>query len=115
MSSKDPKDYEKDFSSQNFFAKLANQAVKAGKELVENGLVLYYTLQDDDTPLWARTAIVGALGYFISPIDFIPDLTPILGYTDDASVIAAALVTVAQCIKPKHKTQAKETVQEYLG
>ena len=113
--SQDPKDYEKDFSSQSFFAKLASQAVKAGKDLVENALILYYVLEDSDTPMWARTAIIGALGYFISPIDFIPDLTPLLGYTDDASVIAAALVTVTQYIKPEHKAKAKATVKKYLG
>lgn len=41
---------------------------------------------------WHRKAIVvGALVYFISPIDAIPDLIPFFGYMDDLGVIAAVL------------------------
>ena len=52
--------------------------IKAGKEVIEKALILYYCLQDDDTPAWAKTTIIGALGYFISPIDAIPDLVPVV-------------------------------------
>ena len=115
MSSKDPKDYEKSFSQKGFFDKLATSAVQAGRELVEQGVTLYYTWDDSDTPMGAKLTIMGALGYFISPLDFIPDLTPILGYTDDATVIAMALATVASHIKPVHREKAKAAVKEYLG
>ncbi|WP_211605080.1 YkvA family protein [Vreelandella arcis] len=49
--------------------------------------------------MWAKTTIYGALGYFISPVDAIPDLAPIVGYADDIGVLAGALAMVAAHIK----------------
>ena len=41
---------------------------------------------------WHRKAIVAAaLIYFISPVDAIPDITPLIGYLDDLGVITALL------------------------
>ena len=59
---------------------------------------MYYTLQKPATPVWAKTMIIGALGYFISPIDLIPDFIPIAGYTDDLTALVAAIVAVAMYI-----------------
>ena len=41
-----------------------------------------------------RVALIGALAYFIVPFDFIPDMLPIIGLTDDAAVIAGAIKLV---------------------
>jgi uncharacterized membrane protein YkvA (DUF1232 family) len=37
--------------------------------------------------LWAKTVIIGALGYLICPIDAIPDIIPGVGFTDDLAVM----------------------------
>jgi uncharacterized membrane protein YkvA (DUF1232 family) len=58
---------------------------------------LFYTLQKPTTPVWAKTVIIVALGYFIFPIDLIPDLVP-GGYTDDFSGLFGALITVSMFI-----------------
>lgn len=113
--SKDPKDYQKDFSSVSFWDKVKSQASKAGKDLIEKGLVLYYTWDDDDTPTWAKATIVGALGYFISPIDAVPDILPVVGYSDDLAVLVGALAAVASSIKTSHKKAAKEKVDDLFG
>jgi uncharacterized membrane protein YkvA (DUF1232 family) len=110
--SKDPKDYEKDFSSTSFWDKVKSQAAKAGKDLIEKGLVLYYTWDDDDTPMWAKATIVGALGYFISPVDAVPDVLPVVGYSDDLAVLVGAIATVAGSIKKAHKEAAKQKVDD---
>ena len=116
MSNSDnPKDYEKDFSSVSFWDKLASQAAKAGKELIEKGLVLYYTWDDDDTPMWAKATIVGALGYFISPVDAVPDILPVVGYTDDLGVLVAALATVGASIKKAHIEAAEQKVDDLFS
>lgn len=87
----------------------------AGKQVLEPALTMYCAARDKATPAWARTAIYGALGYFIFPVDAIPDLIPIAGYSDDLGVLAAALAVVAAHIKTAHKKRAKETTKEWLG
>jgi uncharacterized membrane protein YkvA (DUF1232 family) len=113
--SKDPQDYEQDFSSTSFWDKVKSQAAKAGRELIEKGLVLYYTWEDSDTPTWAKATIVGALGYFISPIDAVPDVLPVVGYSDDLAVLVGALAAVASSIKKSHQLAAKEKVDDIFG
>jgi len=86
-----------------------------GREAISNALILYYTLRAPDTPLWCRTVILGSLGYFISMIDGIPDLTPFLGYTDDISVMAAAVATLSQYITPEIKNRATKKTNDILA
>lgn len=113
--SKDPSKYQKDFSSPSFWNKVKKTALNAGKELIEKALILYYTWEDKDTPMWAKTTIIGALGYFISPIDAVPDIVPMIGYGDDLSVIALALTAVGASIKKQHKDAAKTKTDEIFG
>lgn len=80
-----------DYSDESFWEKLKQFALKAGKELVEKALWLYYAAKQEGTPPWAKVVIFGALKYFISPIDAIPDAIPVIGLTDDLAVIAAAV------------------------
>ena len=80
-----------EYSDEGFWAKVASFAKAAGKELIEKALWLYYAAQDPATPAWAKGIVYGALGYFILPIDAIPDVTPVIGYTDDLGVLAAAV------------------------
>jgi len=104
-----------DFSNAGFWNKLLKFAKSAGKEVVEKALLLYFALQAPGTPAWAKTAIVGALGYFISPIDAIPDLTPVVGYSDDLGVLAIALSAVAKHITAEVKSQASSKLAEWFG
>ena len=103
------------YSEESFWDKLSFSARRAGQKTLEPALKMYYSAQDPNTPLWAKTAIYGALGYFISPIDAIPDLTPILGYTDDMGVLAGALAIVAAHINDKHREKAKATLARWFG
>lgn len=66
-----------------------------GQKIVYSILLLVYAYKRSDTPSWAKNIIIGAIGYFISPIDSIPDLTPILGLTDDIGVLSFGLVSIA--------------------
>ncbi len=87
----------------------------AGFNAVETALVLFYTSTAKETPTWCKSVIYGALGYFISLIDGIPDLTPILGYTDDVAVMMAAMATIAQHITPEIRTKALARTETFLG
>jgi uncharacterized membrane protein YkvA (DUF1232 family) len=109
------KDYSVEFSETSFWQKLTSVAKTAGREIIEKALIMYYATLDKDTPVWAKTVLIGALGYFICPIDAIPDAIPIVGYTDDLGAIAAALSMVAAHIKREHKEMAKRKVEEWFA
>lgn len=108
-------DYSAEYSDKSFWEKVKGFAVSAGKQVIEKALVLYYCLQDPDTPAWARAVIIGALGYFIVPLDAVPDPTPIIGFVDDLGALAAALAIVAVHIKPEHWEKARNKVKEWFG
>jgi uncharacterized membrane protein YkvA (DUF1232 family) len=107
--------YQREYTESGFKDKLIRYAKMAGREVVEKALWLYYASHSPATPLWAKTAIYGALGYFVSMIDAIPDLTPIIGYTDDLGVLVAALATVSAYITPEVKTKASEKLRQWFG
>lgn len=109
------RDYAAEYSDESFRAKVVAFALKAGRQVIRLALTLYYCLQDEDTPKWARTVIVGALGYFVFPADIIPDFVPGAGYSDDLAVLVAAVASVLVHIKPEHRRQAEERMKEWFG
>lgn len=106
--------FQKEYSDEGFWEKTKKYARTAGEGVLAPALKLYYAAQDSATPVWAKTTMYGALGYFVSPIDAIPDLTPIVGYSDDLGVLAAAVAAVAASIKPEHVEQAKQTIKQWF-
>ena len=72
-------------------------------------------IADPNTPAWAKTVIVGALGYFIFPMDAVPDLVPGVGYVDDLGVLTAAVSTIAASVTKEHREKAKTKHREYFG
>lgn len=107
--------FKKDYSDDNFWNKVVKFAKKAGKDVIEKALLLYYAAQSPETPVWAKTTIYGALGYFISPIDLIPDLMPVVGYTDDLAVLVAAIAAVSAYINEDVRKQAADKLTSWFG
>jgi uncharacterized membrane protein YkvA (DUF1232 family) len=107
--------YQKHYSEESFWKKLGKHALRAGKTLVEKALQLFYVVQDPSAPKWAKGVALGALGYFISPIDAIPDFIPVVGYSDDLGVIVATLLTLNACITPEIKKKAQEKLANWFG
>ena len=108
-------DYKDHYSDSGFWQKLKCYAKDAGSELVEKALLLYYAAQQEGVPAWARATIIASLGYFITPLDAIVDLTPVVGYSDDLGVLALAVATVAAHINDRVRAQAKEKVAQWFG
>jgi uncharacterized membrane protein YkvA (DUF1232 family) len=75
---------------------------------------VYYCAIDPSTPLQVKAILFGALGYFVVPFDVLPDFMPLLGFTDDAAVLYAAIRTVLPHIKPEHRVRAKEALDKLL-
>ncbi|WP_078546373.1 YkvA family protein [Litchfieldia alkalitelluris] len=107
--------HEEHFSEEKFWTKVQKFSKKAGTSVVYAVLLLYYTLQRPDVPLKVKATIVGALGYFILPLDIIPDLAVGVGYTDDLSVVIFALVQVALYVNDEIKMQAKNKLKDLFG
>lgn len=103
------------YSDRAFWGKARAFARSAGESVLGFALKLYFAAQDPETPTWARTTIYGALGYFIMPVDAIPDMTPALGYSDDLGVLVAAAATVAAHVTEAHRAEAQETLQRWFG
>lgn len=91
-------DYEKytdDFSDGKFWDKIKEVAKKIGLKTTSYALILYYVLQKKEVPFKDKMLITGCLGYFILPIDLIPDFIPIAGYTDD---VAGMIFAIKKCM-----------------
>ena len=112
---KDSNRFEQAYSEDTFWSKIKRYALAAGRDVIEKALVLYYTLGEPNVPVWAKTAITVALGYFIFPADAILDITPAAGYADDLGVLVAALATVAMHVTPEAREKASETLKSLFG
>lgn len=104
-----------EYSDSSFWDKVKKFALTAGKEVIEKALWLYYAAQRPETPKWAKTAIYGALAYFISPIDAIPDITPLVGFTDDLGALAAAIAMTSVYINEDVKRKTSEKLLSWFG
>ena len=92
-----------------FWIKL--KRVVANLPFAEDLLAAYYCAFDKQTPRHVQVALLGAIAYFILPFDFIPDMMPILGFTDDAAVLATAIRLVASHIRPEHRDAARAALK----
>lgn len=102
------------YSEENFWEKIKTFASSAGKEVIEKALLLYYAAQNPTTPPWAKTTIYAALAYFIFPVDAIPDVLPVVGFTDDWGTLIAAITVTAIYITPEVKEQAKQKMRDWF-
>ncbi len=93
-----------------FWRKLA--PIVARIPFAEDLLAAYYCAFDRETPSHVKAALLAALAYFVLPIDAIPDMLPIIGYGDDAAVLAAALKLVSDHIGPAHREAAKNKLSD---
>ena len=78
----------------------------------QDALAAYFCAIDPQTDRRVKLTLAGALAYFVMPIDLIPDFLPLVGFTDDAAVIAAALAAVSRSIRPEHREQARRSLDE---
>ncbi|MBD5275051.1 MAG: DUF1232 domain-containing protein [Bacteroides sp.] len=106
--------YAQVYNPSKLLEKLGKVARKAGAKVVYAVLLLYYALLDGDVPLKDKAIVVGALGYFILPFDFIPDMLGPLGFSDDMGALILALKTIWSNITPKVKEQARQKLSEWF-
>jgi uncharacterized membrane protein YkvA (DUF1232 family) len=98
-------------NKQELFQAIEKGVKKSGVQLAYSALLMYYAFFRKETPSWARSIITGAMAYLICPVDAIPDVTPIVGYTDDIGVLSFALVSVAAYINQDIREKAKNKLR----
>lgn len=98
-----------------FSEKLKRFAGRLGREAAEKVVAMYHCMLDPDTPGPAKATIIGAVAYFVLPLDLIPDALIGVGYTDDIAAIGLAFTAVVGSIKPEHLEKAKVQVARLFG
>jgi uncharacterized membrane protein YkvA (DUF1232 family) len=96
----------------SFWLKIKRVAAKL--PFIEDLLAAYYCAFDRETPRHVQAALLAAIAYFVLPFDVMPDMLPVLGFTDDAAVLATAIRTVASHIRPDHREAARTALRRGL-
>lgn len=109
----DSDNYQEHYSDESFWQKTKTFAVKIGKEAMEKFFIMYYCMKDPDTPAKHKSIILSALGYFILPLDLIPDILP-GGWMDDLGALALAFSTVTTSIKDEHVEKAQSRLEKFF-
>ena len=91
------------------------QRFAAQLPFTEDLLTAYYCAFDRQTPNHVRAVLLGALAYFVLPFDFMPDVLPIVGFTDDAAVMAGAIRLIWSNIQPAHRDAARDALARLTG
>jgi uncharacterized membrane protein YkvA (DUF1232 family) len=103
-----PEDDDDSALRRSFWRKL--RSIPARLPFAEDLLAAYYCAFDHGTPLQVKATLVATIAYFVLPIDAIPDVLPVLGFTDDAAVLATAIKLVANHIRPLHREAARSAL-----
>lgn len=109
------KDYSKHYSDKKFLDKVVKFGKTAGVKVTYTAMILYYTIQKPSVPKKAKGIVYGALGYFILPLDMIPDVIPVVGYADDIGMLLGAIAIITMYIDAETKQKAKDKVVEWFG
>ena len=109
------KEYEKQYSEEKFWSKVTIVAKKAGIKVIYMALLLYYALDSTSLSVKDRALIIGALGYFILPLDIVSDLMPAIGFLDDAAILLAITKLLIVGIDNKVVALAKGKLSQWFG
>lgn len=101
------------YKENRFFSSLKKAARKVGKEATMKLLLLYYLFKSDKVSNYSKLLLLASLGYFISPIDLIPDfLVPIIGFTDDLAVAELILYTLRSSLTDEIRRLAESRTRQ---
>jgi len=107
--------YRKHYSDESFWAKIKRYSKTAGMKVIYPALLLQYLMKSNDVHLKAKLILSAALGYFILPIDFIPDFAPLLGFSDDLGVLLLILRQMSVYVSPEVRKQARMHAIQWFG
>lgn len=106
--------YAEYYNPNALFEKIKKVSRKAGIKFVYVVLLLYYSTLDKELPMKDRLMVLAALGYFILPVDMIPDALP-GGFTDDMTALMYVVKQVWNNLTPETKRKAHDRLKEWFG
>ena len=115
ITEKELQKYEQHYNDSSFLDKVTKYGKLIGINALYKAVQLWFVLQKPDVPASTKAVIMGALGYLIAPLDFLPDLMPVLGYTDDFVAITFALIKVQGFIDEEVERKSKNLLAKIFG
>ena len=115
ITEKELQKYEQHYNDSSFLDKITKYGKLIGINALYKAVQLWFVLQKPDVPASTKAVIMGALGYLIAPLDFLPDLMPVLGYTDDFVAINFALIKVQGYIDEEVERKSKNLLAKIFG
>lgn len=106
---------DKHYSDDKFLTKMKGFGGKLGAQAFQAATTLFIALKSPDMPNSSKLIVLGALGYFILPLDMIADFLPLVGLTDDTMIIMAALGKVYLSITDEMKEEAALLTEKWTG
>ena len=97
--------------ARGFWPKIRRVAAKV--PFAGDALSVWFCAKDPATPTTAKAVMMAGLAYFVLPTDAVPDFLAVVGFTDDAAVIAALLAIVGKNLKPRHKAEALKLLDQF--
>lgn len=106
----DNEKYSKEYDENKLWKKISRMPKSMSKEVTHKAVVLYVILTSKYTPLWVKLSVIAALGYFICPIDLIPDFIPFTGYLDDLAMLTFLIgeISIYETVEVKARTKKIE-------
>lgn len=105
----------KSFNETSLIKKVKQVARSAGMMVIYPVMILFFLFKDQHVPVSAKSIIAAALAYFIFPADSIPDLTPIIGFSDDLGILLVSISQLAKYISPEIMGKTKDKLVEWFG
>ena len=115
ITEKELQKYEQHYNDSSFLDKVTKYGKLIGINALYKAVQLWFVLQKPYVPASTKAVIMGALGYLIAPLDFLPDLMPVLGYTDDFVAITFALIKVQGYIDEEVERKSKNLLTKIFG
>lgn len=115
ITEKELQKYEQHYNDASFLEKATRYGKLIGINALYKAVQLWFVMQKPDVPAGTKAVIMGALGYLIAPLDFLPDLLPVLGYTDDLVAITFALIKVQGYIDEEVERKSKKLLAKIFS
>ena len=87
---------------------------QAGRSLARPALEAMEMFLDQSTPAQVRLTMLAALTYLLIPIDLVPDLIPVAGFSDDLVALSAVIGIWSNHMTPQIRNRARRKLDRWF-